>query len=763
MKKVLQVIFPLLLLIFPLQGQDLYDINNITIIEITFEESNWDAILDAYKLADNDEKLLGTAVVNGVTYDSIGVKYKGNSTYSANNSKNPLHIYLDYMINQDYDGYESIKLSNGKNDPSFVREVLSYEIARKYMKAPLSNYAKVYINGSYYGVFSSSEAINGDFTDRRLFADNDNTRVKCNPENTSNGGSSLEYQGTDSSSYYDYYEMKSDAGWQDLIDLTYSIENTPDDIEDILDIDHAIWMLAFDNVLVNLDSYIGPFRQNYYLIKDDNDRFIPVVWDLNESLGAFEQITSGNTGGGGGGRPRSLSTTTASSTLTDLDPFLREDDSTYPLYSMVLDNDRYKKMYIAHCKTMLEENFVNGWYSAKADTLQDIISSDLASDPNAIYTTSEFTGNLTGTYGSTVGISELMEARVSYLQSHASFNYTAPTVSNIVSPESPAPFTTISTTAEIADANYVYLAYRHSKDEAFTKLQMLDDGLHNDGAANDGTYGVSFEVDESNTHYYIYAENDEAGIFSPQRAEHEYYKISAEATEDISSDVVINEIMASNSQIAKDEYDEYDDWVELYNNTNADISLKGFYLSDDNEDIMQWAFPDTVIKANDYLIVWTDKDDEQGTLHTNFKLSSSGESVILVNAELSITNTIDFEEQTENVSYARNTNGIGDFVKQGATFGYNNDDTETIASVEETESLDLNIFPNPVSDILYIDINSEAATNISIYNLMGQQSNVATSVNSNQTTLDTSSLPGGIYLLIIETNTQKYCYRFVKK
>ena len=81
---------------------------------------------------------------------------------------------------------------------------------------------------------------------------------------TFNGGSSLDYLGTDSASYYDYYELKSDFGWQDIIDLTNAINNSPQNIEQYLDIDRAIWMSAFNNILVNLDSYLGPFRQNYY-------------------------------------------------------------------------------------------------------------------------------------------------------------------------------------------------------------------------------------------------------------------------------------------------------------------------------------------------------------------------------------------------------------------------------------------------------------------------------------------------------------------
>ncbi|MDG1476077.1 MAG: CotH kinase family protein [Vicingaceae bacterium] len=125
-----------------LNAQDLYDLTNITTIELTFTDPNWDATMDSYYAAGLDQRLLATCLVNGVQYDSVGVKYKGNSTYSTNNAKNPLTIKLNYIIdNQDYDDFYTLKLSNGKNDPSFVREVLSYEIARKYMDAPLSNYA----------------------------------------------------------------------------------------------------------------------------------------------------------------------------------------------------------------------------------------------------------------------------------------------------------------------------------------------------------------------------------------------------------------------------------------------------------------------------------------------------------------------------------------------------------------------------------------------------------------------------------------------
>jgi hypothetical protein len=528
-------------------AQNLYDLNSITEIYIEFNETNWDAILDQYKSNDLEERLIASSVtINGVAYDSVGIKYKGNSTYNANNAKNPLNIKLNYILNQDYQGYKTLKLSNGFRDPSFVREVLSYEIARKYMDAPLSNYAKIFINGSYYGLFSSSESINGNYLERRFYSNKNNIRFKCNPNYGTGGSPSLEYLGQDSSLYFDSYELKSDFGWVDIVNFTNVLANSPSTIESYLDIDRALWMLAFDNILVNLDSYIGPLKQNYYLVKDDNNRYIPILWDFNQSFGSFTSITS--MGGGPGSTPTTLND------LTDLDLFLRLNDNTYPLVYQLLNVPRYKKMYVAHCKTILDENFANNDYYTRAQTMQNIIGNEVQNDPNAFYTYAEFTGNLDNTTGGggqgpggagVFGLSELMNGRVSFVQSLNAYIALQPTITNITPPTTIYPNTTINITAEITNANYAYIGYRDFVGNIFTKVEMFDDGLHNDGTAGDNIYGVSIPIGASDLQYYIYSENTNAGIFSPQRAEHEYYNLI------LYNDVVINEIMTKNQSRPK--------------------------------------------------------------------------------------------------------------------------------------------------------------------------------------------------------------------
>ena len=138
--------------------------------------------------------------------------------------------------------------------------------------------------------------------------------------------------------------------------------------------------------------------------------------------------------------------------------------------------------------------------------------------------------------------------------------------------------------------------------------------------------------------------------------------------------VVINEFMAVNSITAADQDGEYDDWIELFNLTDEEIDLTGHYLTDSKKNLTKWKFPaGTTITAEGYLIVWADTDTMQQGLHTNYKLSSLGERVILLSPEVEILDKVEYDLQTSELAYARVPNGTGGFVWQTATFGYKND------------------------------------------------------------------------------------------
>jgi len=134
-------------------AQNFYNVDAINTLEIFFEQSNWDSIMHEYKYEAEGERLICSIIINGEPFDSVGIRYKGFSSYDPDYAKKPLNIQLDYIkSNQSYQGIETLKLSNGWRDPSFIREVLAYEIARDYMPASQANFIDVYINDEHYGV-----------------------------------------------------------------------------------------------------------------------------------------------------------------------------------------------------------------------------------------------------------------------------------------------------------------------------------------------------------------------------------------------------------------------------------------------------------------------------------------------------------------------------------------------------------------------------------------------------------------------------------
>ncbi|MFN4254155.1 MAG: CotH kinase family protein [Saprospiraceae bacterium] len=270
-------------------GQGFYDLDKIQDIRIYFSQPDWDYRMDTAKAGADGYLLADSVVVNGAAFKNCGVKYKGNSSYDAARAKNPPHIELDYQEDTDYQGFTDIKLGNCWSDNSSVREPLTYAILRQYMDAPRGNFARVSINGAFYGLMNNAESIGKAFL-RDRFASAGNAFVKCNPLSIGSGlgnGPNLGYLGPNVADYASKYELKSDTGWAELIGLCDTLDNHFEHFAAIADVDRFLWMLAFNNATVNLDSYTGAFRQNYYLYRADNGHWMPVVWDLNMCIGGF--------------------------------------------------------------------------------------------------------------------------------------------------------------------------------------------------------------------------------------------------------------------------------------------------------------------------------------------------------------------------------------------------------------------------------------------------------------------------------------------
>lgn len=120
-----------------------------------------------------------------------------------------------------------------------------------------------------------------------------------------------------------------------------------------------------------------------------------------------------------------------------------------------------------------------------------------------------------------------------------------------------------------------------------------------------------------------------------------------------SAQLVINEFMASNAGAYVDpDYDASADWIEIYNSGSTAISLNGYYITDNLNDLTKWQINSNVsIQPDQYLIIWA--DGMNTGLHTIFKLSASGEDLAIVSPSQVVIDSYTFGAQEPNISMGR--------------------------------------------------------------------------------------------------------------
>jgi hypothetical protein len=130
--------------------------------------------------------------------------------------------------------------------------------------------------------------------------------------------------------------------------------------------------------------------------------------------------------------------------------------------------------------------------------------------------------------------------------------------------------------------------------------------------------------------------------------------------------------VSSNSSYTDDD-GETNDWIEFYNPTDETINLKSWYLSDEKDDLKKWQFPDIQIKSGEFLIVFaSDKNKSSKFLHTNFKISSKGETLFLSNENEELTDEITIPLLLTDVSYGISITNDAKVYYSDPTPGYQN-------------------------------------------------------------------------------------------
>ena len=214
----------------------------------------------------------------------------------------------------------------------------------------------------------------------------------------------------------------------------------------------------------------------------------------------------------------------------------------------------------------------------------------------------------------------------------------------------------ISDDGEIVEASLVYSLTSVSSDTATAPAVSVPMTV-----VSGNLYAAQIPAQSNGAmvHYYITARDDQ-GQVTPNldQVRLHYYRYPVGY---VKPPLFVNELMAENSLVLEDPDDpgNYPDWFEIYNAGTSSVSLDGLFLTDKMDNPSKFAITDGLsIPAGGYLVFYADEQQNQGVLHTNFKLEKNGETVAIFGAEGSVEiDRVDFPGLYENVAYGRYPDG----------------------------------------------------------------------------------------------------------
>ena len=358
-------------------------------ISIEFDDPNWYNILVQYKSysdnLDSNVYLPATVTIDATVIDSVGVRFKGNSSYyNYPTNKKPFKLdFNEFVSGQKFDGLKKMNLNNLYQDPTFLREKMFLDFIQAHgLYGPRATYSRVYVNSVYWGLYLSVDQIDKTYVNRE-FGNNDSNLFKG--DGSASSCANLKYHGT-MSSYYNCYELKTNEtanDWTDLVDLTYQINQTTaqqfeDSVEAVLNTNSFLGAWASYSLFADYDSYPYRFSHNYYVYHNSvTDKFEWIVWDVSTAFGLDIPLTV--------------------SQVENLSAYyIWPNETDRPLSYLMLQNANYTQrftdllcQYIGDFEPSVQFPIIDSLYAA--------IQADVYADGLKMYTDQQFDANVLNT------------------------------------------------------------------------------------------------------------------------------------------------------------------------------------------------------------------------------------------------------------------------------------------------------------------------------------------------------------------------------
>ncbi|MFT4158142.1 MAG: CotH kinase family protein [Microbacterium sp.] len=280
----------------------LWDSSSVHEISIDFDQDAYDAMIQAYLDTEEKQWIEATVEIDGVTYERVGLKLKGNSSLRALSEESaespedlPWLIRLDkYVDGQNDDGTTELVV-RGNSSQTGLNEALALDLLEQ---AGLASEQAIAVR---FSAADSEEAL-------RLVVENpDDGWMQAELGDgllyKAEAGGDYSYRGADPASYVDVFEQEGgEEDYTPLIGFLQWVNESTDEefaaqLGEHLDVQSFATYLAFQELVENSDDIDGPGNNSYLYYDPDSALFTVVNWDLNLAFGA----TPGGGGGGGGG------------------------------------------------------------------------------------------------------------------------------------------------------------------------------------------------------------------------------------------------------------------------------------------------------------------------------------------------------------------------------------------------------------------------------------------------------------------------------
>lgn len=266
----------------------LFDQGVLHAVEITMSARDWDTLRANFQTNTYYE---AEAALDGESVRRIGVRSRGSGT--RNPRKPALNLDFDrYVDGQRFRGLESLVLENLYGDPSCLHERLAFQVFEAMgLPAPQNAFARVRVNGVFWGVYAMVEPVDERFVRSRL-ADEGGTLYEYEAPSPSYD---LSYRGPDPAAYIPVpFEPKTNERTLDpsaLVAFLRTLNEAPDetfaqDISVYVDPARVVSQLAAEQAMAESDGLTSFFGiNNVYLYQARGQtRFTVLPWDRDFSF-----------------------------------------------------------------------------------------------------------------------------------------------------------------------------------------------------------------------------------------------------------------------------------------------------------------------------------------------------------------------------------------------------------------------------------------------------------------------------------------------